>query len=115
MSEFVVQDADDLLTLFNQGCQARSLNTSDVNVSRQKSSAVFSVNIYQKSAKQPMGVKGRLQIVDLAGVECGVSKDSSFCQGLSTLLTMINKRAEDKKDSTLYNSSKLTRLLQVTQ
>ena len=115
MSEFVVHEPDELKTLFNQGFQARTLGGSNVDASRHKSSAVFSINVYQKSAKQSMGVKAHFQIIDLAGVESGMLKDTSFCKGMSALLALFSKSADGKlkAKSPLYTDSKLTCLLQV--
>ncbi|XP_060082494.1 kinesin-like protein KIF3A [Ylistrum balloti] len=124
LSNFVVNNADDMDRIMTVGNKNRVVGATNMNLHSSRSHAIFTVTI-ECSEKGPDGKQhvraGKLHLVDLAGSERQaktgatgqrLKEATKINLSLSTLGNVISSLVDGKSTHIPYRNSKLTRLLQ---
>ena len=130
LTEYVVTNVEDTLTLLARGGKARRISKTKHNVHSSRSHTIFQIQIEDnKIDKNGMYTRAKLNLCDLAGSEKlnkddqtvrskGTNQKSSHFQELTTInqsLTSLGKvisALSQKRNHIPFRDSKITRLLQ---
>jgi transcription initiation factor TFIIIB Brf1 subunit/transcription initiation factor TFIIB len=126
LSEIVVDNADRLQAIIDQGMGNRTVASTQMNADSSRSHSVFIITVHQKdSLDETKNVFAKVNLVDLAGSErvkstgatgSTLKEGANINKSLSALGNVINALVEagKSKGNTFipYRNSKLTRVLQ---
>ena len=126
LQEFVVESAEKLQKIIDQGMQSRTVASTHMNADSSRSHSVFVIMIRQKDiVDETKNVFAKVNLVDLAGSErvkstgasgATLKEGANINKSLSELGNVINAlvaQAKGKKGVFVpYRNSKLTRVLQ---
>eukprot|EP00232_Nephroselmis_pyriformis_P027807 CAMPEP_0182868996 /NCGR_PEP_ID=MMETSP0034_2-20130328/9656_1 /TAXON_ID=156128 /ORGANISM="Nephroselmis pyriformis, Strain CCMP717" /LENGTH=520 /DNA_ID=CAMNT_0025001431 /DNA_START=259 /DNA_END=1818 /DNA_ORIENTATION=- len=126
LKELVVDSAEKIDELLQQGNSVRAVGSTSMNDQSSRSHSIFMVKIHQKDAEdKSKNVFAKLNLVDLAGSErvskTGATGDrlkegANINKSLAALGSVINALSKQaggsKKEFIPYRNSKLTRVLQ---
>eukprot|EP00978_Attheya_sp_CCMP212_P018911 scaffold52289_cov51-Attheya_sp.AAC.6 len=77
LSEHPVSDADELMTVIEQGASKRSTGTTSANADSSRSHAVLQLSLRKQVGRQSNVEHARLSFIDLAGSERGADTDKA--------------------------------------
>ena len=126
LQEIVVDNANKLQSIIDQGSSNRTVASTLMNSDSSRSHSVFIITIHQKDAEdETKNCFAKVNLVDLAGSErakstgatgAALKEGSNINKSLSELGNVINalvEQAKGKKNVFIpYRNSKLTRVLQ---
>lgn len=125
LQEMVVDNADKLQTLIDQGMKNRTVAATNMNADSSRSHSIFTITVHQKDkSDEAKNVFAKINLVDLAGSERPKSTGASGAilkeganinKSLSELGNVINalvSASNGKPTFIPYRNSKLTRVLQ---
>ncbi|PVD34448.1 hypothetical protein C0Q70_05721 [Pomacea canaliculata] len=115
LSEMVVQSAEDLAQLYDQGLHARCIGAADVKAHRERAHAIFTITVEQKEHQSSkIGVRSTITLVELAGCEISESANHTVVAGNQGILKVLSALGDSKQKGghVPYRESLVTRLLQ---
>ncbi|XP_032237821.2 kinesin-II 85 kDa subunit isoform X2 [Nematostella vectensis] len=121
LAELVVQNAEDIARLFEQGNRVKKLTSADKSPKASRSDSIFTINVEQRNKeKTNSGMRSKINLIDLSGTEKNDNADINVKQGvfmnkgINALNAVISTLAVAKnRDGHIpYRDSKITRILQ---
>ena len=126
LQEMVVDDAQKMQAIIDQGMSCRTVASTQMNADSSRSHSVFTITVHQKDAEdESKNMFAKINLVDLAGSErvkstgatgATLKEGANINKSLSELGNVINalvEQAKGKKNVFIpYRNSKLTRVLQ---
>lgn len=125
LQEIVVDNANKMQSLIDQGMRNRTTASTQMNADSSRSHSVFTITIHQKdTVDESKNIFAKVNLVDLAGSErqkstgasgATLKEGANINKSLSALGNVINALVETSKGKSSfvpYRNSKLTRVLQ---